>query len=78
MDYILFTLAMIDHELAERALQECRSDIEDRDEERPQSSVRAKPSRSGEATSAEAKPRRLARWWSFARGKKCSSKLADT
>ncbi len=33
MEYLLFTLAMIDHELAERARPEGRSDIGNRDEE---------------------------------------------
>ena len=56
MEYILFTLAMIDHELAERALQECRSDVGDRDEERPRTSAHVQPSRSGVATSGGAKP----------------------
>ncbi len=34
MEHLLLTLAMIDHELAERALMECRSDIGEHDEER--------------------------------------------
>ena len=40
MDYLLFTLAMIDHELAELALQDGRDCMEDRGEERSRKSVR--------------------------------------
>jgi len=56
VDYVLFTLAMINHELAERMALESRSDIENRDEEHRRIAVNAEPGRYAAAASPGKKP----------------------